>query len=244
MATEKTAALIVIGNEILSGKVADTNSGFLARELRAIGVTLRHIVVIPDEIDTIADAVRACRAAYDVVFTSGGVGPTHDDVTIAGVAQGLGRAVVRHPDLERLLRGHFGAEVDEAHLKMAETVAGTELITEGQRVFPTMQVDNIYVLPGIPELFREKFLAVRERFAVDPFYLRVIYTREPESRIAVFLNRALAAFPELMLGSYPKLNDPEYRVRITLESKDRTYVDAAFEALMKMLPPGMVARTE
>lgn len=244
MPAERTAGLIVIGNEILSGKVTDTNSGFLARELRAIGVTLRRIMVVPDELDEIAEAVRACRALYDVVFTSGGVGPTHDDVTIAGVALGLDRPVVRHPVLERQLKEHFGAEVEEAHLKMAETVEGTELIPGGNLAFPTLLVQNVVILPGIPEFFREKLAAVKDRFAVDPFFLRVVYTREPESRIAVFLNRTLAEFPELLLGSYPKLNDPEYRVRITLESKDQAYLDAAFAALVNMLPPRAVVRTE
>src|SRR5512139_1607798 len=100
MAREKTAALIVIGNEILSGKIVDTNSSFLAAELRALGVSLRRILVIPDEVDVIAEAVRAYQPAYDVLFTSGGVGPTHDDVTMTGVARGLGREVIRHPYLE------------------------------------------------------------------------------------------------------------------------------------------------
>src|SRR5437016_2725986 len=98
--SELSAAAVVIGNEILSGKVTDTNSPFLATELRTLGVSLRRIVVIPDEIDVIAAEVGSCSAQHDVVFTSGGVGPTHDDVTIEGVARGLGRRVVRHPDLE------------------------------------------------------------------------------------------------------------------------------------------------
>jgi len=244
MTSEKTAGLIIVGNEILSGKVADTNSTFLARVLREAGVTLRRILVIPDELDEIADAVRRFRTEFDIVFTSGGVGPTHDDLTVAGVARGLDRPVVRHPFLENILRKYLGTEIDESGLKMAEVVEGTELLTDGSRNFPTMQVENIYVLPGIPELFRRKVESLSERLRIDPFYLRVIYSREPESRIAAFLNRVMESFPSLMLGSYPKLGDPEYRVRITLESKDRDYVDRAFAALMSMLPPSAVVRTE
>jgi len=243
MARDRTAALIVIGNEILSGKVVDTNSSFLAGELRGLGVSLRRIVVIPDEIDVIADTVREVHPEYEVVFTSGGVGPTHDDVTILGIARGLGREVIRHPSLESKLREYFGNDVNPARLKMAEVVEGTELTFEGS-LFPTMRVENIYVLPGIPELFREKFTSMRQHFAADPFHLRAIYTCEPESAIAVFLNRTMESFPELMLGSYPKLNDPEYRVRITLESKSREYVEQAFAALLDMLGPGAVVRTE
>jgi molybdopterin-biosynthesis enzyme MoeA-like protein len=107
-----------------------------------------------------------------------------------------------------------------------------------------LRVENIYVLPGIPEIFREKFLALRERFAADPFHLRIVYTREMESVIAAHLDRTLEQFPDLLLGSYPTLNDPEYRVRITLESKDRAYVERALEALLSLLPPESVVRTE
>jgi molybdenum cofactor synthesis domain-containing protein len=244
MVRDRTAGLIVIGNEILSGKVVDTNSAFLAKELRAQGVSLRRMVVIPDEVDVIAAEVQAMRHTVDVLFTSGGVGPTHDDVTIAGVARGLGRAVIRHPALESKLSEYFGAELNDARLKLAEVVEGTELEYHGGLRFPTFQIENIYVLPGIPEIFREEVLALRERLASDPFHLRVVYLREMESTIAEYLNRTLEEFPDLLLGSYPKLNDPEYDVRITLESKDRHYVERALTALLAMLPPRAVVRTE
>ena len=244
MAHDETAGLIVIGNEILSGKVVDTNSAFLAQQLRAFGVTLRRMVVIPDEVDIIAAEVRAMQPTVDVMFTSGGVGPTHDDVTIAGIAQGLGRPVVRHPVLERTLRGHFGEKLNDAHLKLAEVVEGTELEYHGDRSFPTFRVENIYVLPGIPEIFRDKVAALQPRFSSAPFHLRVVYSRAGESVIAAHLNRTLEQFPELLLGSYPKLNDPEYRVRITLESKDQQYVERALAALLTLMPPDAVVRTE
>jgi molybdenum cofactor synthesis domain-containing protein len=241
---DKTAALIVIGNEILSGKVADTNSTFLARELRSVGVTLRRIVVVPDELDEIAGAIRDLQPRHDVVFTSGGVGPTHDDVTIAGIALGLGRPVVRHPMIEQRLRELFGDKINEARLKMSEVPEGTELIFEGEMNFPTLKFDNIYILPGIPELFQGKVRALGPRFAVDPFYLRIVYTREMESAIADFLNETLRAFPDLLLGSYPKLDSSDYRVRITLEAKNRTYVDQALAHLLSLMPAGAVLRTE
>ena len=244
MARDLTAGLIVIGNEILSGKVVDTNSVFLAQQLRSLGVSLLRMVVIPDEVEVIAAEVQAVRDRVDVLFTSGGVGPTHDDVTIAGIARGLGRSVVRHPSLERTLRDYFGGDVNEARLKLAEVVEGTELEYHGNLSFPTFRVENIYILPGIPEIFREKVLALQPRLSSDPFHLRVVYTREMESAIAAHLNRTLEQFPNLLLGSYPTLNDPEYRVRITLESKDRQYVERALEALLTMLPPSAVVRTE
>lgn len=241
---DTTAAIIVIGNEILSGKVVDTNAAFLAKELRALGVTLHRILVIPDELETIAEAVRAYQPAFDIVFTSGGVGPTHDDITIAGIALGLGRRVVRDPWLEEKIREYSGAKIDAARLKMAEIPEGAELVFEGSLNFPIVRAENIYILPGIPELFREKFLAMKTRFAVDPYFMRVIYTRAVESSIAQYLNATLAVFPELQLGSYPKLKDPEYRVRVTLESKDQEYVNRAFDHLVAQFPPETIVRTE
>lgn len=241
---DKTAAIIVIGNEILSGKVVDTNAAFLCQELRTLGVALGRILVIPDELDSIAEAVRAYQPAFDVVFTSGGVGPTHDDVTIAGVALGLNRRVILHPWLEEKIREFFGDKINDARLKLAEVPEGAELIFGGDRNFPSLQVENIYVLPGIPELFREKFLGMRSRFAVDPYFLRVVYMRVAESMIAGHLNETLEAFPHVQMGSYPKLGDPEYLVRVTLESKDRDYVDRAFGHLVAQLPADLIVRTE
>jgi molybdenum cofactor synthesis domain-containing protein len=243
-ASERTAGLIVVGNEILSGKVVDTNAPFLARELRALGVELRRIVTIPDELDEIATAVAEFRRAYDVVFTSGGIGPTHDDVTIAGVARGLGRSVGRHPALEHKLREFYGEHVNAARLKMAEVPDGAELIVDGKLGFPTIRCENLYVLPGIPQLFEQKFLALRERFATVPYVLRVVYTRAGEGAIAEHLDATLAAFPELQLGSYPKLGDTEYAVKLTLESKDAAYVERALAHLLALLPADSVVRTE
>jgi len=241
---DRTAGIIVIGNEILSGKVTDTNSPFLARELRSLGVTLLRITTIPDEIDTIADAVRTFSARYDVVFTSGGVGPTHDDVTMEGVALGFGRKVIRHPAIEGRLREFYKEKVNEARLKMSEVPEGSELIVDGRLGFPTVKCENVYILPGIPEILEQKFIALRERFTASPYFLRVVFTREGEGGIAEHLNATLAAFPELLLGSYPKIGDPEYAVKLTLESKDRDYVERAFAHLIRLLPPDAVVRTE
>src|SRR6266536_1652156 len=114
----KTAGIVLVGNEILSGKIEDANAAYLCRELRALGVDVRRIIVIPDEVDLIAREVAAASAELDVVFTSGGVGPTHDDVTIEGVARAMAVPVVRHPALVSMMERHYGGRVTEAHLKM------------------------------------------------------------------------------------------------------------------------------
>ena len=241
---DRTAGIIVIGNEILSGKVVDTNSPFLARELRSLGVTLLRILTIPDEVETIAAAVRDFHARFDVVFTSGGVGPTHDDVTMEGVARGLGRPVVRHPAIEGRLREYLKDKVNAARLKMAEVPEGSELIVDARLGFPTVKCENVYILPGIPEILEQKFAALRERFTASPYFLRVVYTRDSEGSIAEHLHATLAVFPDLLLGSYPKMADPEYAVKLTLESKDRDYVERALQHLLALLGSEAVVRTE
>ena len=244
MPRDLLAAIIVIGNEILSGKVVDTNAPFLTRELRAIGVTLKRILTIPDEVDEIAEAVKEFRPLYDVVFTSGGVGPTHDDVTMEGLAKGLGRRLVRHPAIESRLREFYKEHVNDARLKMSEVPEGAELLVDGRLGFPTVKCENFYILPGIPELFEQKFEGLRERFSATPYTMRVVYTREGEGSIAEHLNATLAAFPELLLGSYPKLSHPEYTVKLTLESKDPEYVNRALAHLLQLLPAEAIVRTE
>jgi molybdenum cofactor synthesis domain-containing protein len=241
---ERSCALVVIGNEILSGKIHDTNTYFAARELRSIGVALKRIAVVPDEIDAIAQEVRYCAEHFDFVITSGGVGPTHDDITIAGVAAALGRPVVIHPQLVALIHEHFGDRPNKAGLKMAEVPEGAMLVEGGPMIFPTVQAENIYMLPGIPQLFEGKLAAIKSRFATDPYFIRAIYTSAGEGTIAVLLDSCLERFPELLLGSYPKIGNAEYRVKLTLESKDRDYVESAFDYLLDLLPKDVVIKTE
>ncbi|HXJ37499.1 MAG TPA: competence/damage-inducible protein A [Candidatus Eisenbacteria bacterium] len=244
MAVDRSAGIVVIGNEILSGKVTDTNSPFLARELRKLGVTLQRITTIPDEIDLIAATVKEFSERYEIVFTSGGVGPTHDDVTMEGVARAFGRKVVRHPELDKRLREFLGANANPARMRMADVPEGTELVLDQRLGFPTIKCENVYVLPGIPEILEQKFLALKERFVASPYHLRVVFTRDGEGSIAEHLNATLARFPALLLGSYPKLGDPEYAVKLTLESKDQAYVEAALAHLLSLLPKETVVRTE
>ena len=239
-----SAGIVVIGNEILSGKVVDTNSPYLAAELRALGVTLRRIAVVPDELPLIAAEVREQHGAYDVVFTSGGVGPTHDDVSIEGIAMALDRKVVVHPDIADKLKTFYGDKINAARLKMAEVPEGAELIADVSLNFPTIKVENVYILPGIPEIFRSKFEALKPRFSADPYCLKVVYTRVGEGTIAACLNETLRAFPDLLLGSYPKIDHPDYMVKVTLESKDAAYVGRALAHLLTVLPEGSVVRTE
>jgi molybdenum cofactor synthesis domain-containing protein len=240
----KTAGIVIIGNEVLSGKTQDTNSHYLSKELRALGVELRRVVVIPDEIDLIGREVAAFSRDFDFVFTTGGVGPTHDDVTMAGIARGFGVKVVHHPELERRLRDRHGENINEARLRMAEVPEGAELVGDWSLFGPVAKMKNVFIFPGIPKVLQDRFAAIKERFREAPYFLKVVYSKEGEGAIAAILNDLLAGFPELLLGSYPVLDNPDYRVKLTLESKDRVYLDRAFEKLLSALPKRSILRTE
>jgi molybdenum cofactor synthesis domain-containing protein len=240
---ERDCGMVVVGNEILSGKVHDTNSYFAACELRKIGVALKRIAVVPDEVQPIADEVSHCARNFEFVITSGGVGPTHDDITMEAVARAFGRPIVIHPELERVIRLHFSERLATG-MKMAEVPEGAVLNAAGDLRFPTVQLENVYILPGIPQIFEVKLLALLGRFATDPYYIRTIYTSAGEGTIAEYLNTCLRSYPELLLGSYPRIGNPEYRVKLTLESKDRKYVERAFDHLIELLPREVVVKVE
>lgn len=230
-----TAAIIVIGDEILSGKTDDLNARFLIGELRELGVALQHIHVIPDVIDEVASEVRTLSARVDYLFTSGGVGPTHDDVTISGVARAFDADVIRHPLLESRIKNHFGEAAEESRLAMANVPRGSELIEAPDMRWPVLLCRNVYILPGVPDLFRRKFLAIRERFRVAPFHLRTIFTLEDEFDIAERLNEVVREFPDVAIGSYPNFETPDFRVKLTLESKDLQALQAATDVLLGRL---------
>jgi molybdenum cofactor synthesis domain-containing protein len=237
----KTAGIILVGNEILSGKIVDANAAYLCRELRGLGVDVRRISVIPDEVDVIAAEVRVFSRDFDIVFTSGGVGPTHDDVTIEGVARALGVRVARHPALVALLERYYNGAPTEAALRMAEVPEGAELVAGTVR-FPTVLARNVYILPGVPEIFRQKFDALRERFRDRPFHLRCVFVSIGEGTLAAHLNGLLVDFPDLMLGSYPEFSNPEYRVKVTLESQDDAYLERALGRFLTGLPADVVVK--
>jgi molybdenum cofactor synthesis domain-containing protein len=242
---DDTAAILIIGDEILSGKTADENARFLIGELRELGVALRRILVIPDAVDEIAAAVAELSARYTHVFTSGGVGPTHDDLTMEGVARAFGTRVVRHAELERLLRDFYGDQLEERNLRMADLPDGATLLRSDHLAWPVMSFRNVYILPGIPLIFRKKFLAIRDRFRRRPFHLQCVYTRDDEGRIAGHLDRIAAGYPDVAVGSYPRIeSDGGWRVKITLESKERDHVERATAELVRLLGEASVTHVE
>jgi FAD synthetase len=240
----KSAGIVIIGNEVLSGKTQDTNSFFLCTELRQLGVEVQKISTIPDVIELIGREVAEFSKRFDFVFTTGGVGPTHDDVTIDGIAHGFGLKVVRHPDIERRMRQRLGSDVNEARLRMANVPEGAELLATEALFAPIVKIHNVFIFPGIPRILQERFHAIKENFREAPYFLKNVYVKSGEGVIAKMLNDVLAKFPELLLGSYPVLDIPEYKVKVTFESKDPEYLQRALQSFLASLPDGAVHRVE
>ncbi len=240
-----SAGVLIIGNEILSGKIQDENAPYLLRELRAQGVEVERVYTIPDVVEVIAEDVRHFSKDYTYVITTGGVGPTHDDVTMEGVALAFSRALVENSRMAQMLRQALkGAEPNPSQRKMCMLPEGARLLETPDLWFPLVQVENVYIFPGIPSLLRAKFSSMRDTFTGAPFFLRRIFMSCIESDVAQELHNLLDDFPELGLGSYPKVGGEEYRTLLTLESRDRDYVDRAVDSLLARIPAAAVVRVE
>lgn len=242
--TAKTAAIIIIGNEILSGKVRDTNSHYLSSELRALGVDVRRVAVIPDDIRIIAGEVLSASETYDYVFTSGGIGPTHDDMTISAIADAFGVGTVRDEGLLALIMSRCGSRTpDDTSLKMAEVPEGSELISTEHGRFPVVVIKNVYIFPGVPGFLKKKFAMIKDRFRSGVFYLRKIYLNEEECFVAGTLEEAAEKHPDVLIGSYPNVDSNDYKVLVTLESRSETSLAKAFDQLTETLRREIVIKT-
>lgn len=247
-AVTRSAAALVIGNEILTGKVEEANVPFLARMLFGLGIELKRVVVCSDDIEIIAADVNALRASHDLLFTSGGVGPTHDDVTIDAIAHAFGRRVVRSAEVERLIREYHARRqmpVTEAHLRLANVVEGARLLRNATVAWPTLVVDNVYVLPGVPEIFQLKLAQLRDELATDEQFIGVaVYTRCDEGDIAQLLHDLAHAHPRVTIGSYLKWRGEDYRVKITFDGRADQEVRAAADAFIAAIGEAMFVRSE
>lgn len=238
-----TAAIVIIGEEILSGKVDEENARYAVRELRALGVSVRRIEIVPDLAEEIADSLRVLSQRFDHVFTSGGVGPTHDDVTLPAVAHAFGMKLARRPELEALIRRALGSELHERDLRMADIPDGAHLLygdPPDPTRWPVVAVGNVYVLPGVPAIFRRKFDILRPMLQGRPIFGRFILSREGEGPIAAALDAVVAAFPSVAIGSYPQMDAATHKVRITVDGRDQADVEAAVADLCRRLGSAVV----
>ncbi|MEM6795995.1 MAG: molybdopterin-binding protein [Acidobacteriota bacterium] len=232
-----SAAALVIGNELLTGKIKDLNTAVLGKLLFQLGITLKKVIVCPDEVDTIAEDLNFLRARHDWVFTSGGVGPTHDDVTLHAISQAFERPLMMEPGLEAMLREYFGDRLTDDHLSMALVPEGCELVRGKDVRWPTVLVDNVFILPGLPEVFRMKMPILRERLGGGRgFVSRAVPTGADEGEIASLLEGLTQQFPTVSIGSYPHWGRGPVKVTVTFDSLEPAHVDEAARSFLAALP--------
>jgi molybdenum cofactor synthesis domain-containing protein len=216
----KSATIISVGDEILSGDVVDTNSTWLAKRLSMQGVDVEKIMAVGDDVDAIGEVIRSCHS--DFIFVMGGLGPTHDDVTREGVAKGVGKELERNEVAERALRAKYG--IKDSLLKMADMPVGSEVIANPIGVAPGFRTDNIIVLPGVPEEMMSMFDEIASLFRDDKGIRKEgwIMTDKSEHEILEVLNEAVKEFVDVKIGSYPYVDrkGEGYKLRLKLLSAD------------------------
>lgn len=239
-----TAAVIIVGDEILSGKFADENGPWLIRRLRELGCDLRRLVVVADAPDAIGDEVRRCAAACDHVLTTGGVGPTHDDRTFEGVGRGLDLPLAPHPELVALLE-RFGLPPSETNLHMCTVPVGS-VLERGPtgRGFPTVRARNVWVFPGVPVLMRARFDEVSPAFVGSPVATARWSSNRRETELAALISQVAEEMPTVAVGSYPRYDDGgrEVELVVTFESRDAGAVASAegrLRELLAVVDPGL-----
>jgi molybdenum cofactor synthesis domain-containing protein len=215
-----TAAIVVIGNEILSGRTKEANLAYLAERLNDIGVRLMEGRIVGDLDDAIIRAVNECRAAYDYVFTTGGIGPTHDDITAAAIAKAFDMPLTLHPEAVGRLQRHYPpGQLNEARLRMALTPEGATLIDNPISAAPGFQVANVFVMAGVPVIMQAMFEGIRHRLVGGaPLRSRTFRTNLAEGTMAADLGALQGRYPDVEIGSYPSFARREVGVRIVLRS--------------------------
>jgi molybdenum cofactor synthesis domain-containing protein len=228
-----TACVLIIGNEILSGRTQDVNLAFLAQGLNEIGIRLREARVIPDDADTIVSTVNEVRCKYDYVFTTGGIGPTHDDITAGCIADAFGVPLILHPEARRLLEGHYppGA-LNEARLRMAHMPEGSVLLLNPISRAPGFRVGNVFVLAGVPQVMQATFNELRHHLRGGAKMLsRSISCALSEGAIANDLSALQQRYEDLEIGSYPYFRRSDFGVTLVVRGTDRERLAAAIEEL-------------
>ena len=247
MTVDATAAVVIVGSEVLSAKVQDENGPYLARRLHELGVELTAVHVVPDRTDAVVEALLAARRRAGWVFTCGGVGPTHDDLTLPAVARALGVPLRRHAGMERVLREmharhHRGAALPEVALRMADLPEGTQLL--GDPEFPTLVVSRVVMLPGVPSFMRQQFERVAHLLGGTPYHLVCLYFSWGEDRLALPLAAVAEAHPEVEIGSYPRFDRADHRVRVTVEGRSPEAVRGATLAILSAVAPEALVRAD
>ena len=228
-----TACLVVIGNEILSGRTRDANLAYLGARLNDIGVRLMEARVIPDLDEAIVATVNEVRRRFTYVFTTGGIGPTHDDITAASIAKAFGVALVENPEARAILDAHYPpGELNQARLRMARTPEGATLIENPVSKAPGFQMDNVFVMAGIPEVMQAMFESLVHRLVGGkPLISRSVTVYLPESKVALGLEALQGRYADVEMGSYPFNRAGRFGTRLVLRATEAERLDAAANEL-------------
>ena len=235
--TVSTAAMLVIGDEILSGRTQDTNSNYVARQLTSLGIDLKEVRVVGDDEGEIVAALNALRARHDFVFTTGGIGPTHDDITADAVAKAFGVGIGYHPEAYAALEARYEkGQFNEARKRMARIPDGGTLIKNSASVAPGFQVGNVFVMAGVPMVMRAMMEEVVTRLPRGETVKSITVSADlPEGAIAEGLSDIQKAFPQTAIGSYPWYRDGRFGAQLVARSRDGDAVEAAAKAIEAMI---------
>lgn len=234
MSGAPTAAVLIIGNEVLSGRTQDANLGWLGDTLARLGIPVMEARVVRDDEDAVIAALDTLRSAYTYVFTTGGIGPTHDDITTACVAKAFGVAVVRHPDALAALKKQYDSDADltPGRLKMADVPVGATLIDNPVSRAPGYQIENVFVLAGVPRIMQAMVEGITHRLTGGtPVLSASVRAKIGEGVLAGPLSDIQVAHPDVELGSYPYFRSGEFGVSVVARGIDQAAVDAALSAV-------------
>ncbi len=238
----QTAAMLVIGNEVLSGRTREANAWLAARRLFERGCRLCEIAVIPDDETAIVKTLNRLRAGFDAVITSGGIGPTHDDITMESVARAFGVRLVKHRFIVQAMTEYYGSDgMNDGRRRMTRVPATASLILCEKTIAPGVRVDNVYVLAGVPDIFASQLDAILDDFGSTPYRRREIEVELPESLFAVQLTAIQTAYDDVEIGSYPGRCGPKPCGKICLSSQNPERLQQAaadVEAMLAALQSG------
>ena len=232
-----TAAIVIIGNEILSGRTKDANLPWLAERLGSLGIPVEEARVVSDRTDAIVEAVNALRSRHTYVFTSGGIGPTHDDITTEAVAAAFNVPVVRSPEAQALLADHYEpGKLNAARLRMADVPQGATLVDNPVSKAPGYRIDNVFVFAGIPRILQAMFDGIAPTLrGGTPLQSRAISCAVGEGDLSAGLGAIQTDFPDLALGSYPFVRGGRFGSSVVIRGTDPARLDAARMAVHAMV---------
>ncbi|EDO43465.1 predicted protein [Nematostella vectensis] len=250
----KSCGIIIIGDEILKGHTQDSNSSFLAKKLWCLGIKVPKISVISDHEFEIIKEIEEFSKKYDFVITTGGIGPTHDDVTISSIAKAFGESLVPNEELAEVIAKIYRVErssLNSAHLKMCHLPPSAKLHYDKDRLkhpFPILSIKNVFVLPGIPEFIQKDFPII-ENLLLHPdsskFYLCTIFLSSDEAEVAHILDNVVQRFKEsVSIGSYPECTNAGWHVKLNVESESQAKLHDACQYLLTQMPPTCVQKVE